>query len=337
MPSHPTSPAPAHNSWYLGLIYSLITVVSWSTLPLALAVTLKTQDALTVTWFRMLIAALLLGTWLGVRGQLRSTTDRVSWWLSIRRFWPVLLIAALGLIGNYVFYLIGLDFTTPANAQVLIQLAPLCLALGSMVFFNERFNRWQWLGFLILIAGLLLFFRHQLGALGATQRYQLGVVYIAISAIFWAIYALVQKRLMRTMSSMQIMLFIYCTATILMLPTADFLTFSDLQFNDWLWLIFCALNTLIAYAAFGEAMHHWQATRISAVIALTPLSSIGVIFIAATFLPGLVPPEQLNIVSLIAAMMVVIGSVTTSLCGQNRTRVNPSPVTMPTANNHPKG
>src|SRR3546814_13378310 len=55
-----------------------------------------------------------------------------------RRHWLLLLIAGLMLIGNYVFYLLGVQYTSPANAQLLIQLAPLLLALGGIVVFRER-------------------------------------------------------------------------------------------------------------------------------------------------------------------------------------------------------
>ncbi len=323
MPS--SSPVTTENSaWYVGLIYSLITVLSWATLPLALAVTLKSLDVWTVTWFRMSIAALLLGAWMGFRHR-SPAHNKPGWWQLVNRYWPALLLAALMLSGNYIFYLIGLDYTTPANAQILIQLAPLFLALGGMVFFGERYNLKQWFGFVVLIAGLLIFFRNQLTALGGTERYQSGVILIILAAVSWAIYALVQKQLMRNMSAMQIMLFIYCVATVLILPMSEFPSLMVLTINEWLWLIFCGLNTLIAYGAFGEAMHHWQASRVSAVIAITPLVTIVILSFIASLTTGLVPPEKLDSLSIIAAVLVVIGSMITSLGGQRRRITNSQP------------
>lgn len=308
MPSTPHS-QPA-SAWYVGLIYSLITVLSWATLPLALALVLKHLDAWTVTWFRMSVAALLLGGWVLTRGGKKAR------WQWPSRLWPGLLLAGLMLSGNYIFYVIGLDYTTPANAQVLIQLAPLFLALGGMAFFGERYNRRQWLGFAVLITGLIMFFRDQLAALGGQQQYLSGVIFILLAAVAWAAYALVQKLLMRDLRPMQIMLFIYCFATLLILPLTDLSALRQIDSSTWLWLIFCGLNTLIAYAAFGEAMHHWQASRVSAVIALVPLATIGLIVLLGEFLPGMAPPEKLNTLSISAALMVVAGSMLTSLAGR---------------------
>ena len=59
----------------------------------------------------------------------------------------LLIVATLGLAANYIGFLLGLDHTSPANAQVLIQLGPLLLALGGLVVFRERFAPAQWLGF----------------------------------------------------------------------------------------------------------------------------------------------------------------------------------------------
>ncbi len=326
MPAAPLSASTQQSAWYVGLIYTLVTVLSWATLPLALAISLRYLDVWSITWFRMSIAALLLGGWLGIRGELRfagkAAAGKASWWQSVYQAWPGLLAAALLLTGNYIFYMLGLDRTTPANSQVLIQLAPLLLALGGMVFFGERYNRRQWLGFVILISGLLLFFRNQLIALNGGERYQLGVIFMLLSAVSWASYALVQKHLMRIMSSMQIMLFIYCFATLLMLPMTDFPSLILLDGTAWLWLIFCGLNTLVAYSAFGEALHHWQASRVSAVISITPLATIGVLLIVASISPGLAPPEKLNAISLLAAVLVVIGSMITSLAGRTSGQVD---------------
>ena len=122
-------------NWKKGLILSLITVLFWSTLPISLKIGLEATDAMTLTWFRFLVAALI--TWLLLMGGKKlAAFKRLTF-----RQWCWLTLAALMLIGNYVFYLIGLEMTTPANAQVFIQLAPLLMTLGGVLIFKEPFNR----------------------------------------------------------------------------------------------------------------------------------------------------------------------------------------------------
>ena len=143
----------ASGHWRLGLALSLITALSWATLPIALKLVLDSLDPLTLTWFRFLVAALVTAAWLGLRGKLRG------YGALGRRGWTLLGVAALMLVGNYVFYLLGVQHTSPANAQLLIQLAPLLMALGGIWVFGEVFHRGQWLGLAVLVAGLGLFFR----------------------------------------------------------------------------------------------------------------------------------------------------------------------------------
>src|SRR5688572_28502689 len=170
--------------WRLGLTLAFVTAGFWATLPVALKVTLEQMDPYTLTWARFAFAAIVLGAWLSARGRLRplGTLDR--------RGWILLLVAGVMLIGNYVGYLLGLQYTTPANAQLLIQAAPLLMALGGILVFRERYNGWQWLGLAAIVVGLLLFFRDQLGA-QAGSNYPLGATLIMFAALVWAIYAMV--------------------------------------------------------------------------------------------------------------------------------------------------
>ena len=39
-------------------------------------------------------------------------------------------------------------------------------------------------------------------------------------------------------------------------------------------LAFCALNTVVGYGAFAESLAHWEASRVGAVLALTPLGTL---------------------------------------------------------------
>ena len=131
-------------------------------------------------------------------------------------------MAALTLIGNYVFYLLGLHYTTPANAQLLIQAAPLLMALGGILVFRERYNGWQWAGLLAIVGGLGLFFSDQLaGPAPAGSRYVLGSGLVLVGAVVWAVYALAQKQLLRQLSSTAILGFIYLVAALLLWPLAQ--------------------------------------------------------------------------------------------------------------------
>lgn len=304
----------ASGRWRLGLLLALITAACWASLPIALKVTLEQLDAITLTWFRFLVATAVMFAWLKWRGGLSAfkALDRKRWYL--------LSAAALLLIGNYVFYLWGVQYTTPANAQLLIQLAPLLMALGGIFVFREIYQFGQWCGLAIIAGGLVLFFSDQLkGTSVGTQAYLIGSGAVIIAAVVWAGYALIQKQLLMRLSSQMILFFIYAVASLLLLPFSDPQKIMMLDSKHAWALAYCALNTLVAYGAFAEALVHWQASRVSAILAVTPLLCLGVVAIVHAISPTTIASEVVTTLGYVGAILVVVGSSMSSLLGQKKT------------------
>jgi drug/metabolite transporter (DMT)-like permease len=82
-------------------------------------------------------------------------------------------------------------------------------------------------------------------------------------------------------------------------------------------LLFCGLNTLMAYGAFAEALEHWEASRVSAVLALTPLVTLVAVWAVSLLAPTLIAPERLTALSVLGAILVVAGSVAVAI-GKNK-------------------
>ena len=294
--------------WRLGLLLALVTAGFWATLPVALKLTLAQVDPYTLTWARFAFAAVVVGAWLTWRGEWRKFGALG------RRGWVLLWVAALMLVGNYVLYLLGLQATTPANAQLLIQAAPLLMALGGIIVFREHFNAWQWLGLAAIAAGLLLFFGDQLAQPAAPgSRYVLGSVLVLLGALVWAVYALAQKQLLNTLSSFAILGFIYVFATLALWPFAHPSTLLRLDALHGCALAYCAINTLGAYGAFAEALAHWEASRVSVVLSLTPLLTVATVEVVHAIAPALAKPERIALIGWVGAALVVAGSAVTSL------------------------
>lgn len=303
MPLHISS-----GQWRLGLALSLLTSFLWGILPIALTVTLQALDVYTITWFRFIVAFGLLAIYLAQRQQL-PTIEKLR-----TSSFKLLAIATIFLGLNYLLFLQGLAQTSPSNSQVLIQLAGVLFGLGGIFVFKERYTLRQWLGMAVLSLGFTLFFNEQLQVLVTTaDEYLLGSSLTVLAALVWAVYALAQKQLLRTLSSANIMLVIYGGCALMFMPFAAPQTLLALSPLQWGMLIFCGLNTLVAYGAFAEALAHWEASRVSAVLALTPLVTLGSVWLVSSLLPSLIAPEQITGLGLAGAIMVVMGSMAIAL------------------------
>ncbi|RCJ32696.1 hypothetical protein A6769_27130 [Nostoc punctiforme NIES-2108] len=109
------------------------------------------------------------------------------------------------------------------------------------------------------------------------------------------------------------MLIIYEGCALLFTPLAKVKSLFILDTFHLGMLIFCALNTLIAYGAFSESLQHWEASRVSAVIALAPIVTLIAVAVVSVIAPDWIPTEHFTLIAIFGAGLVVTGSVAIAL------------------------
>lgn len=310
--------------WRLGLALALTTSTLWGILPIPLKGLLTTIDAVTITWYRFAFSVVFVALILFRKKQLPDFSG-----FKKPKTLTLFIIVILGLSANYILYLKGLDLVTPSAAQIIIQLAPLLLLLGGIVTFKESFSATQWMGVLLFIVGLSLFFNQRIEGIiqaatsieqQSNHGYFWGIILILIAAIAWAGYALAQKQLLLKYSSQQIMLVAYIAATFLFFPQSEILSVSTLSGIQWGLLVFCCLNTLIAYGCFAEALDHWEASSVGAVLTITPLLTLGFAYLTNQIFPDYIQIESINWISLVGAGILVVGSLTAALAKKKHSK-----------------
>ncbi|MGF1686385.1 DMT family transporter [Photobacterium japonica] len=293
----------------MGMALALLTAVFWGALPIAMKQAVEVMDPFTIVWYRFVAASLGLGLWLSYRRQLPAVST-----LGVSGG-GIMLLGSIGLAGNFVLFNSALEYLNPPVVQVIIQLAPVMLLLASVVCFKETLGRHQKIGVVGLLSGLLLFFNERLAELFTSLNgYTTGVLLAVLAAVVWVIYALAQKAMLKRYSSPQILLTIYVICAVMLTPLA---TPSQIQLMDPRqvgMLLFCCINTLVGYGAFAEAMARWQASKVSAVITLTPLFTIVFVDLASLIWPAHVASVALNSLGYMGAM-VVVGSAMFSATG----------------------
>jgi len=81
-------------------------------------------------------------------------------------------------------------------------------------------------------------------------------------------------------------------------------------------LAFCCANTVIAYGCFAEALEHWEVSRVSAVVTVAPLVTLAGMQAASHLWPDRLAAESLAWPSVLGALVVVAGAMTTAVAAR---------------------
>lgn len=285
-----------------GLVYTLITVLMWGVLAIALKVMSRVIDSPTIVWFRFSLAFAGMFIFVAIQNPRDlKILFKPSW---------LIVISSLALAWNYIGFMLGIEYTSPSNAQVAIQFGPILLGISGVVFFKERINRIQLLGFLLAIVGFLVFYQQHLGALaGQEGQYTKGMLITLTGALAWAVYAALQKKLVRHYPVATLNVFIFGLPVLLYLPLADFTHLGQLSWGYWLLLIFLGANTLISYGYLSLALKYLEAGKVSVIIVLNPIITFTIMGILTWMEVGWIEGEHFSVLSVGGALLALFGAI----------------------------
>ncbi len=287
-----------------GVLYAIIVAVLWGVLAVVLKVSLNDLSPVDITWFRFFLAFVVLSVYYFIKK---------PYYLRILKKPPLLLIiATICLAINYYGFIEGLNRTTPSIAQVFIQLGPVLLAVAGFTFFHEKAGWRQVFGLILVIAGLILFYREQLHHIVSDRgSWQTGVIWVIIGAVTWAAYSILLKVLVLKHPPMQLNLFIFGLPVFLYLPMVNFGHFLHIGLTGWLILLFLGLNTLFAYALLSLAIHYIEANKISVILVLNPLLTFALMAIISHTGATWIRHEHYTLATLLGALIALAGAVLT--------------------------
>ncbi|KAF0235961.1 MAG: protein of unknown function DUF6 [Prolixibacteraceae bacterium] len=285
-----------------GILYAAITALFWGFLAIVLKIIANDVEPATIVWFRFLLAFLVLAGW-------QASKDKGAFKLLLKPP-PLLIIATLALSWNYISFMMGIHYTTPSNAQLFIQFGPILLAVAGLVFFREKINKLQIIGFVIAILGMVFFYRDQLLAFfDAQKNYNLGVVYILTSAVAWATYAILQKKLVVKYSTESLNLFTFGLPIFLYLPFVNFGSLLNLNWVIWLLLLFVGLNTLFSYTFLSMALKNTEANKVSVILIINPIITFITMGILTQLNVGWIQHERFSVVTILGTLFVISGAM----------------------------
>jgi len=284
-----------------GLLAAAMTAATWSVLAIFLKFALNYSDPYSIVWYRMFVAFIALLGWIIFTNNTRD--------LKVLRVKPgLLLIAALCLAFNYVGFMQGVHYTSPANAQIFIQFGPLLLAISGLVIFKEKLSAKQFMGFAFCLLGFGLFFADRLNVvIEDRQSFFIGLSWILAAAVTWAAFASLQKSLLKNWKSSQINVYIYLVSCLVYLPLVNWQSLAEIPLSIHILYIFLGLNTILAYGCLAVALKYLPATQVSPIITMNPLLTLVFIFIIDWMEWGFIPADPIGWTGYAGAIIAIMG------------------------------
>lgn len=287
---------------YKGVVFASITAFFWGFLAIALKVATGIMDPLTIVWFRFLVAFSVLLLYISYK---KPEYLKILWNPPL-----YIIIASLGLGINYLAFLYGLKLTSPATAQIIIQVGPIFLGIVGLIFFKEKISVRQAVGFAIAGTGMFIFYRQSLAGMGQDEElFNMGIIWIVVAAMAWVTYATLQKILVKKYPAQQLNLFLFALPIVLFLPFIKPSGFLDLSFGNWMLLIYLGLNTLIAYGSLAMAFKYLEANKVSVIITMNPIITFILMGLLTYAEVRWIEPEVFTTWGIVAAVLVIFGAV----------------------------
>jgi len=222
----------------------------------------------------------------------------------------LIVISSLALSWNYIGFMLGIQYTSPSNAQVAIQMGPVLLAVFGIFFFREKISRLQAFGFMLAILGFWIFYKQHVSAVaGQEGQYTKGMIITLSGAVAWAVYAALQKKLVLDYSVGTLNLFIFGLPVLLFLPFVNFASLVHLSLGYWALLVFLGANTLISYACLSLALKYLEAGKVSIIIVLNPIITILLMGVLTTMQVTWIEGEHFSVLSVAGALIALTGAI----------------------------
>ena len=240
------------------------------------------------------LAILLVTWWAQERGTLRLN------WSDAR----LLGLLGLGVLGNHLLILMGLNYVSGAVGGVIIGASPVVTTLLSAMLIRDVPLRAVWLGALLSFAGVGVV--SVVGFQAAGEQPLLGGTLVFLGVVSWALYSIGSRTIMERVSALTVNWTTLLVATVLQIP----LLWTDRKLmdagpssvttSDWLALGYLVVfATAVAQQAWLFGVKGIGPSRASVLGNLTPVAAIG--------LSALILQESVGIIELLGIGLILAG------------------------------
>lgn len=246
----------------------MATATLWGTVAVIVKVMVRAIDPALIAFVRMLLGGAALTV------ALTLTRARIV----PRESWMLVGIGAVGIAFNYLFFTLGLRYTSASAGAMVVQTEVVFLAILSVVLLKEPFGPRKTAGMAIALVGVAIISWNgkDLSSLLGSE-YLLGNAIIVVGGLFWSFYAYSQKRLAQDREVLSSLSPIFLLSAAMLLPFAmgSVGGLARLSVVEVLGLLYLGLIcTGLAYLFLARGMQGVAASTAGVLTTLMPVSSV---------------------------------------------------------------
>ncbi|HEY3294909.1 MAG TPA: DMT family transporter [bacterium] len=242
---------------------------------------------------------------IGLAGLLTATVVLKAWPRIDRKDWPrVLLLGALAVPANQLFYLVGMKHSVPSHASLIYGATAVIALVLSTVLGYEKLQRFKVVAISVSVLGLVLVVTSSRTPILGTENFG-GDALITVSMFAWAGYTVFAKPLVAKYGAVQATLACLMVGTLMGLPflikPALAQDYSILTWRGWIGTAYSGImSTCISYTVWFALLKRVDPSQVA--IMTTPQP------VVTTALSVLILGEALSL-PLITGGLLVIGGV----------------------------
>lgn len=218
--------------------------------------------------------------------------------------WPRFIICALtGVVLNQTFFLLGLNYTKPINASLIVAMTPIIVLIIAFLLIGERMTRRKVLGVFIGFVGTALLIAYG-QSIQISSSQALGDLMVLANAIFFGTFLVLSKKLMAKYHEFTVIRWIFTIGFFFFLPFTytHVLDIEWSQFTAFTWFSFAYV---IIGATFGTYLLNMYGvkrlgpTMVSVYIYVQPF--------AASVIAIFLGKDALTPVKVICGLLIFVG------------------------------
>lgn len=275
----------------IGVISILGASLMWALEPIFAKLAYINSNFIHTYTIRVIVATLIATIYLFITNN--YTSIRIN-----RRY--IVKIIYIGIIGTVIadlLYLFSLTITPVINAVLIGHMQPIfILLIGFFMLKEDKLNRYDYLGIIIMMLSGLLVTTRSLHNLSILKFGTIGDLFVLLATIAWATTAIVTRRYLKELNSGVLTFYRFLIASTIF---TSYLLFSSSIFLSNIYQISIGVIVGIGTILYYEGLKRIKAAQVSALELSTPFY--------ASILGFIVLGETVTILQIVGISLLIIG------------------------------